>query len=161
VPGHQKTILESLLGRRTLADEAISVRAIEPPASLSSAGKSNRSRSGIILPKWTPDVNPAPQEAEEILTEAIRKHPSWLSGKLGNRRSRRHFLDASPALVNTSSELQSGYALRILEGDRACRIRKMVSCRHLSGLVNLGGLAFDGFRINRQGEIAFALRIVG
>ena len=28
----QKTVLESLLGRRILADEAISVRAIEPPA---------------------------------------------------------------------------------------------------------------------------------
>ena len=39
----QKTVLESLLGRRILADEAISVRAIEPLPSLNSSGKSNPS----------------------------------------------------------------------------------------------------------------------
>ena len=39
----QKTVLESLLGRRILADEAISVRAIGPQSSLNIGGTSNSS----------------------------------------------------------------------------------------------------------------------
>ena len=39
----QKTVLESLLGRRILADEAISVRAIEPLSSLKIGGNGNSS----------------------------------------------------------------------------------------------------------------------
>jgi hypothetical protein len=58
----QKAVIESLLGRRVLDDEAISVRA--PFTSLRSpiSGGKNSSRSyGGTSPKWTLAVSPAPR----------------------------------------------------------------------------------------------------
>jgi hypothetical protein len=69
----QKKAIESLLGRRVLDDEAISVRAIEPPA------LSDRLRQELAeeLRKYFTEVDArrkpgSAEEAEEILTEAIR-----------------------------------------------------------------------------------------
>ena len=68
----QKKAIESLLGRRVLEDEAISVRAIEPPA------LSDRRRHELAeeLRKYFAEVDArrkpgSAEEAEEILTEAI------------------------------------------------------------------------------------------
>jgi sugar-specific transcriptional regulator TrmB len=69
----QKVVIESLLGRRVQEDEAISVRAIQPPA------LSDQRRQELVekLRKYFAEVDalrkPASaEEAEEILTEAIR-----------------------------------------------------------------------------------------
>jgi hypothetical protein len=69
----QKAVIESLLGRRVLEDEAISVRAIQPPA------LSDQRRQELVekLRKYFADVDArrkpvSAEEAEEILTEAIR-----------------------------------------------------------------------------------------
>jgi ligand-binding sensor protein len=69
----QKTAIESLLGRRVLEDEDISVRAIQRPA------LSDQRRQELLeqLRKYFAEVDarrkPASaEEAEEILTEAIR-----------------------------------------------------------------------------------------
>jgi hypothetical protein len=69
----QKAAIESLLGRRVLEDEEISIRAIHPP------GLSDQRRKELVeeLTKCFADVDgrrkPGPaEEAEEILTEAIR-----------------------------------------------------------------------------------------
>ena len=69
----QKTAIESLLGRRVLEDEAISVRAIEPPA------LSDRRQQELAeeLRRYFAEVDSrrkpgSAEEAEEILTEAIR-----------------------------------------------------------------------------------------
>jgi hypothetical protein len=69
----QKAVIESLLGRRVLADEDISVRAIQRPA------LSDERRLELVeqLRKYFAEVDarrkPASaEEAEEILTEAIR-----------------------------------------------------------------------------------------
>jgi len=69
----QKAAIESLLGRRVLEDEAISIRAIEPPT------LSNQRRQELAdeLRKYFAEVDArrkpgSPEEAEEILTEAIR-----------------------------------------------------------------------------------------
>jgi hypothetical protein len=69
----QKTVIESLLGRRILEEEAISVRAIESPA------LSDRQRQEMAedLRKYFAEVDArrkpgSAEEAEEILTEAIR-----------------------------------------------------------------------------------------
>jgi hypothetical protein len=69
----QKTVLESLLGRRILADEAISVRAIEPPA----LSEQRRQEQSQQLRNYFAEVDArrkpgSAEEAEEILTEAIR-----------------------------------------------------------------------------------------
>ncbi|HUY12921.1 MAG TPA: hypothetical protein VMX16_04715 [Terriglobia bacterium] len=69
----QKMAIESLLGRHVLDDEAISVRAIEPPA-LSDQQKNDLAER---LRKYFAEVDArrqpgSPEEAEEILTEAIR-----------------------------------------------------------------------------------------
>jgi uncharacterized Zn finger protein len=69
----QKTVLESLLGRRILADEAMSVRAIEPPA----LSKQRRQKQSQQLGNFFAEVDArrkpgSPEKAEEILTEAIR-----------------------------------------------------------------------------------------
>jgi hypothetical protein len=69
----QRAVIESLLGRRMLEDEAISVRAIEPPA-LSSA---RREQLVEELRMYFAEVDArrkpgSEEEAEEILTEAMR-----------------------------------------------------------------------------------------
>jgi len=69
----QKKAIESLLGRRVLEDEAISVRAIEPPA----LSDQRRQEQAEELRKYFAEVDArrkpgSAEEAEEILTEAIR-----------------------------------------------------------------------------------------
>ncbi len=69
----QKKAIESLLGRRVLEDEAISVRAIEPPA----LSDQRRHELAEELRKYFAEVDArrkpgSAEEAEEILTEAIR-----------------------------------------------------------------------------------------
>jgi hypothetical protein len=69
----QKKAIESLLGRRVLDDEAISVRAIQPPA------LSDQRRQELVsdLKEYFAEVDArrnagSADEAEEILNEAIR-----------------------------------------------------------------------------------------
>jgi hypothetical protein len=69
----QKAVIESLLGRRVLEDEAISVRAIQPPV------LSDQRRQELVdeLNKYFAEVDArrkpgSAEEAEEILTEAVR-----------------------------------------------------------------------------------------
>jgi hypothetical protein len=69
----QKAAIESLLGRRVLEDEEISIRAIQPPA------LSDQRRKELVneLTKYFAEVDArrkpgSTEEAEEILTEAIR-----------------------------------------------------------------------------------------
>jgi hypothetical protein len=69
----QRAVIETLLGRRVLEDEAISVRAIQPPA------LSDQRRQELVeeLNKYFTEVDASrkpvsAEEAEEILTEAIR-----------------------------------------------------------------------------------------
>jgi len=75
----QKTVLESLLGRRIQADEAISVRAIEPPV----LSEHRRHEQFEPLRKYFAEVDShrkpgSAEEADEILTEAIRStRPSY------------------------------------------------------------------------------------
>jgi hypothetical protein len=57
----QKTVLESLLGRRILADEAISVHAIEPPALSEQRRQEQFEQLRSISPKWAPAANRARQ----------------------------------------------------------------------------------------------------
>jgi hypothetical protein len=69
----QKTAIESLLGRRVLEDEAISVRAIEPPA----LSDQRRQELAEELRQYFAEVDArrkpgSAEEAEEILSEAIR-----------------------------------------------------------------------------------------
>jgi len=69
----QKKAIESLLGRRVLEDEAISVRAIEPPA----LSDQRRHELSEQLRKYFVEVDArrkpgSAEEAEEILAEAIR-----------------------------------------------------------------------------------------
>jgi hypothetical protein len=69
----QRAVIESLLGRRVLENEAISIRAIEPPA----LSDQRRREQAAMLRKYLSEVDAgrrpgSPQEAEEILTEAIR-----------------------------------------------------------------------------------------
>jgi hypothetical protein len=64
----QKTVLESLLGRRTLADEAISVRAIDLPAL-----SEQRQEQSEQLRKYFAEVDSrrkpgSAEEADEILS---------------------------------------------------------------------------------------------
>lgn len=69
----QKTVIEGLLGRRVLEDEEISVRAIQPPAL--SAERRNELVAGLTRYFAEVDARRKPgseEEAEEILTEAIR-----------------------------------------------------------------------------------------
>jgi hypothetical protein len=69
----QKAVIESLLGRRVLETEAISIRAIEAPV------LSDQRRLEVLrgLEAYFAQVDAqrqsvSPEEAEEILTEAIR-----------------------------------------------------------------------------------------
>ena len=69
----QKAAIESLLGRRVLEDEAISVRAIQPPA------LSDQRRQELVeqLQKYFAEVDAqrqsiSPEEADAIIDEALR-----------------------------------------------------------------------------------------
>lgn len=69
----QKAVIESLLGRRVLEDEAVSIRAIAPPA------LSEERRQDLVeqLKRYFAEVDArrrpgSPEEAEDILTEAMR-----------------------------------------------------------------------------------------
>jgi hypothetical protein len=69
----QKAVIESLLGRRVLENEAISIRAIEPPP----LSDRQRQEQTAGLRKYFSEVDArrkpgSPKEAEKILTEAIR-----------------------------------------------------------------------------------------
>ena len=69
----QKAVIESLLGRRILEDEAISVRAIEPPP----LSDERRREVAEQLRDYFAEVDAhrksgSAAEAEELLTEAIR-----------------------------------------------------------------------------------------
>jgi hypothetical protein len=76
---NQKLVIESLLGRRVLEDEAISIRAFEPPA------LSDQQRQEITqgLRNYFAEVDASrkpgsAEESEGILTEAIRSsRPSY------------------------------------------------------------------------------------
>jgi hypothetical protein len=70
---NQKAVIEGLLGRRVLENEAISIRAIEPPA----LSDQRRREQTAELRKYFSEVDArrkpgSAEEAEEILTEAIR-----------------------------------------------------------------------------------------
>lgn len=73
------TVIESLLGRRVLEDETISVRAIAPPA----ISDQRRQELAEELKKYFAEVDVrrkpgSAEEAEEILAEAIRStRPSY------------------------------------------------------------------------------------
>ncbi|MGO9895481.1 MAG: hypothetical protein ACLPX8_14880 [Bryobacteraceae bacterium] len=77
----QKAAIESLLGRRVLEDEAISVRAIQPPA------LSDQRRLEILggleayFAKVDAQRQPAsPEEADAIIDEALRStRPNYRS----------------------------------------------------------------------------------
>jgi hypothetical protein len=56
----QKAAVESLLGRRVLENEAISIRAIAPPRSPNSGARNKRRSCANISPKWMPAARPAP-----------------------------------------------------------------------------------------------------
>ena len=69
----QKAAIESLLGRRVLEDEAISIRAIEPPA----LSEERKHELAGQLKKYFSEVDArrmpgAPEEAEDIIDEAMR-----------------------------------------------------------------------------------------
>jgi hypothetical protein len=69
----QRNVIESLLGRRVLEDEAISIRAIESPA----LTDQRRQELAEELRRYFAEVDSrrspgSAEEAEEILTEAIR-----------------------------------------------------------------------------------------
>jgi len=69
----QKAVIESLLGRRVLENEAVSIRAIEPPA-LSDERKHELAEQLI---KYFAEVDArrksdSPEEAEEIINEAMK-----------------------------------------------------------------------------------------
>ena len=69
----QKTAIESLLGRRVLEDEAISIRAIEPPA----LSEERKHELAGQLKKYFSEVDArrmpgSPEEAEDIIDEAMR-----------------------------------------------------------------------------------------
>ena len=69
----QKAAIESLLGRRVMEDEAVSVRAFQPPA----LSNERRQELGDELTKYFDEVDARrkpglPEEAEEIINEAMR-----------------------------------------------------------------------------------------
>jgi hypothetical protein len=68
-----QAVIESLLGRRVLEDEAISIRAIEPPA-LSDERKHELAEQSK---NYFAEVDPhrklgSPDEADDIINEAMR-----------------------------------------------------------------------------------------
>jgi len=69
----QKAAIESLLGRQVLEDEAISIRAIEPPA----LSEQRKHELAAQLKKYFAEVGArrkpgSPEEAEDIIDEAMR-----------------------------------------------------------------------------------------
>jgi len=69
----QKAVIEGLLGRHVLDNEAISIRAIEHPA----LSDQQRQEQTAALRKYFSEVDArrkpcSPEEAEEIQSEAIR-----------------------------------------------------------------------------------------
>jgi len=69
----QKAAIESLLGRRVLEDEAISIRAIEPPA----LSEERKHELAGQLQEYFSEVDArrmpgSPEEAEDIIDEAMR-----------------------------------------------------------------------------------------
>lgn len=69
----QKVAIESLLGRQVLDEEAISVRAIEPPALSDQQRHELAERLGAYFAEVDARHRPgSAEDAEEILTEAIR-----------------------------------------------------------------------------------------
>ena len=69
----QKAVIEGLLGRQVLDNEAISIRAIEPPA----LSDQQRQEQAAELRKYFSEVDARRKsgssgQAEEILAEAIR-----------------------------------------------------------------------------------------
>ena len=69
----QKQLIESLIGRQVMEDEAISVRAIEPPA------LSDEQKLELVeqLKKYFAEVDArrspsSPEEAEDIINEAMK-----------------------------------------------------------------------------------------
>ncbi len=69
----QKAAIESLLGRQVLEHEAISVRAIEPPA----LSEERRHELAGQLKKYFAEVDArrkpgSPDEAEDLIVEAMR-----------------------------------------------------------------------------------------
>jgi hypothetical protein len=71
-PG-QRVAIESLLGRRVLENEAISIRAIEPPA----LSDERRHELAEQLKKYFAEVDArrkpgSPEEADDIINEAMR-----------------------------------------------------------------------------------------
>jgi hypothetical protein len=69
----QKAAIESLLGRRVLEDEAISIRAIDPPA----LSEERKHELAGQLKKYFSEVDArrmpgSPEEAEDIIDEAMR-----------------------------------------------------------------------------------------
>ena len=87
----QKAVIESLLGRSVLEDEAISVRAIAPPE------LSDQQRQEIAkdLSEYFEKIDVlrspgTPEHAEEILTEAIRSsRPDYRPHQLTSSSTRR------------------------------------------------------------------------
>jgi len=75
----QKKLIEGLVGRRVLEDEAISVRAFEPAA----ISEERRQEIADELRKYFAEVDAgrqsaSPDEADEIITEAIKSvRPSY------------------------------------------------------------------------------------
>ncbi len=69
----QRVVIESLLGRRVLEDETVSIRAFEPPA----LSDERRQEIAAQLRKYFADVDAGrkpdfTEDTEEILDEAIR-----------------------------------------------------------------------------------------
>jgi hypothetical protein len=69
----QKTAIESLLGRRVLEDEAISIRAIDPRA----LSEEQKHELAGQLKKYFAEVDArrkpsSPEEAKDTITEAMR-----------------------------------------------------------------------------------------
>ncbi|HUK43003.1 MAG TPA: hypothetical protein VLW48_01025 [Candidatus Bathyarchaeia archaeon] len=69
----QKAVIENLLGRRVLESEAISVRAFEPPALSAERRETIAEQLRRYFAELDEHRQPAsPQEADEVITEAIR-----------------------------------------------------------------------------------------
>jgi hypothetical protein len=69
----QKAVIESLIGRRVLENESISVRAIEPPV----LSPERRAEMAEALRKHFAEVDArrgpgSAEDAEEVITEAMR-----------------------------------------------------------------------------------------
>lgn len=69
----QKAIIEGLLGRRILENEAVSIRAFEPPALSEERKRELAEQLRLYFAQVDAQRMPgSPEEAEEIINEAIR-----------------------------------------------------------------------------------------